>query len=45
LALVDVLATDPVPNDERVDPVEYVDVLREAAGARNGWKRGLARCS
>jgi len=45
LALVDVIADGPMPNDESVDPVQYVDVLREAAGARNGWKRILARCS
>lgn len=45
LALVDVLGEGPMPNDERVGAVEYVDVLREAAGARNGWKRILTRCS
>jgi hypothetical protein len=45
LALVDVLAGGPMPNDDSVDPEEYVDVLREAAGARNGWKRILHRCS
>jgi hypothetical protein len=45
MALVDVLARGAMPNDERVDPVEYLDTLREAAGARNGWKRILARCS
>jgi len=31
--------------DERVDAAEYVDVLREAVAARNGWKRILDRCS
>jgi hypothetical protein len=45
LALVDVLAGGSMPNDDSVDPEEYVDVLREAAGARNGWTRILARCS
>jgi hypothetical protein len=35
----------PVPPDDRVDPVEYIDILREAIAARNGWKRILRRCS
>ena len=35
----------PMPADERVDAAEYVDVLREAVEARNGWKRILDRCS
>ena len=34
-----------MPVDERVDADEYVDILREAVTARNGWKRILARCS
>jgi hypothetical protein len=34
-----------MPPDERVDAVEYVDILREAVAARNGWKRILQRCS
>ncbi len=29
---------------DRVDPDELIAILREAAGARNGWKRILARC-
>ena len=34
-----------VPPDDRVDPVEYIDILREAVTARNDWKRILRRCS
>ena len=34
-----------MPSDERVDANEFVDILREAVGARNGWKRILQRCS
>ena len=34
-----------MPPDERVDAVEYLDILREAVTARNGWKRILQRCS
>ena len=34
-----------MPVDERVDAGEYIDILREAVAARNGWKRILARCS
>ena len=45
LAFVDDLAREPMPSDERVDPAEYVDILREAVSARNGWKRILARCA
>ncbi len=45
MALVAVLADGATPNDESVDAVEYVDVLREAAGATTGWERVLARCS
>jgi hypothetical protein len=43
--LVDELVKDAIPDDERIDALEYVDILREAAVARNGWKRILARCS
>ena len=32
------------PPDDRVDEDEYVDILREAVAARNGWKRILERC-
>lgn len=33
------------PTDERVDRDELVDIVREAAAVRNGWKRILARCA
>jgi hypothetical protein len=33
------------PPADRVDPDEYVDILRETVAARNGWKRILARCA
>jgi hypothetical protein len=32
-------------SDDRVDPEEYLDILREAVAARNGWKRILKRCA
>jgi len=35
----------PMPPDDGVIADEYIDILREAVGARNGWKRILARCS
>lgn len=31
--------------DARVDADEFIDILREAVGARNGWKRILQRCA
>ena len=34
-----------VPSADGLDPEELVDILEEAAAARNGWKRILARCS
>jgi hypothetical protein len=34
-----------MPADERVNTDEYMDILREAVTARNGWKRILQRCS
>ncbi|WP_424191255.1 hypothetical protein ACMYR3_08520 [Ampullimonas aquatilis] len=43
--LLSELAATPLPNDERVDGAEYLDILAEAVTARNGWKRILARCS
>lgn len=43
--LVEEYAGGPMPNDERVDAGELIDILREAVSARNGWKRILARCS
>jgi len=42
--LVEELARGPLPTDERVDLLEYLDIVREAAGMRNGWKRILRRC-
>ncbi len=33
------------PPDDRVDAEEYLDILREAVEARNGWKRIHARCA
>ena len=42
--LLSELAEGPMPPDERVDGAEYVDILREAVAARNGWKRILERC-
>jgi hypothetical protein len=44
-ALVDELAAGAMPDDERVDVAEYIDILREAACARNGWKSILAHCA
>ena len=35
----------PMPPDERVNVDEYMDILREAVTARNGWKRILQRCA
>ena len=43
--LLSELAEEPMPPDERVHGAEYVDILREAIAARNGWKRILDRCS
>ena len=34
-----------MPPDDRVDPQEYLDILREAVEAGNGWKRILRRCA
>ena len=45
LALVEELAAGSRPPDERVEDDEYVDILREAAAARNGWRHILARCA
>jgi len=33
------------PTDDRVDRDELVDIVRDAAAVRNGWKRILARCA
>lgn len=34
-----------MPMDDRVDADEYLDILREAVAARNGWKQILRRCA
>lgn len=44
-ALLHELVRGPLPVDERVDGDEYLDILREAVEARNGWKRIHARCA
>ena len=44
-ALLHELARGPLPADERVDGDEYLDILREAVEARNGWKRIHGRCA
>jgi hypothetical protein len=33
------------PSKETVDIDEYLDILKEAVSARNGWKRILKRCA
>ncbi|WP_288830904.1 hypothetical protein [uncultured Paraburkholderia sp.] len=38
-------AKGPFPPDERVDHDEYLDILREAIGSRNGWQHILKRCA
>ena len=43
--LLSELSAGPMPQDDRVDTTEYVDILREAVAARNGWKRIIERCS
>jgi hypothetical protein len=43
--LMEELAAGPMPCNETVAGDEYVDILREAVAARNGWKRILARCA
>ena len=45
LALVEEHARCSTLPDEVVSLNEYLDILREAALARNGWKRILARCA
>jgi hypothetical protein len=39
------LVSRPPPLDDRVDPEEYLDILSEAIGRRNGWKAILNRCA
>lgn len=38
-------AQGPLPNDDVLDRNEYLDILREAVSARNGWKRILQACA
>ena len=45
LALVYDLESGHVPGTDHLDAHEYVSVLTEAAGARNGWKHILRRCA
>ncbi len=45
IQLVSEHAESPTMPDDRVDEDEYLDILREAVSARNGWKRILERCS
>jgi hypothetical protein len=44
-ARIAAFAEDPIGADQTVDPAELLDILRDAAQARNGWKRILARCA
>jgi hypothetical protein len=44
-SLLDELEQEGTPPDERVGGDEYVDILREAIAARNGWKHIRERCS
>jgi hypothetical protein len=44
-ALLYDVAQHPLPPDDRVDGEEYVDILREAVAARNGFKHILQRCA
>ena len=43
--LLRMLSEQPGPADERVDPDEFLDIVREACRARNGWKGILTRCT
>ena len=45
IMLLSELAKAPTFADDRVDIDEYLDILREAIAARNGWKRILKRCA
>jgi hypothetical protein len=45
LALILELADGHVPGTDHLDRQEYVSILTEAAGARNGWKHILSRCA
>lgn len=43
--LLSAMEQGPMPGVDGVDAYEYIDILREAVGARNGWNRILARCA
>lgn len=43
--LLSTYAEGPMPAPSELDCQEYLDILREAVAARNGWKRILARCA
>ncbi|MCP3104548.1 hypothetical protein LZ198_37365 [Myxococcus sp. K15C18031901] len=45
MTLADDFAACAAPSDERVSVSEVVEIVREAAAARNGWKHILMRCS
>jgi hypothetical protein len=44
-ALLKQHAEHGLPSDDRVDHSEYLDILAEAVGARNGWQKILSRCA
>src|SRR5262249_54767438 len=44
-AMIEEYAQTFMPSDEHVDHEQFVNGLREAARARNGWKHILARCA
>ena len=44
-ALLAEVEAGPMPSDDRVDPAEFIDILRDAVTARNCWKRILQRCA
>lgn len=43
--LAEEYAKDPGLSEERVEPDEVADIVREAVRARNGWKVILRRCA
>jgi hypothetical protein len=45
LLLLEELRSLPLPDRDRVNVDEYLQVLGAAVSFRNGWKRILARCS
>jgi hypothetical protein len=44
-ALLGQLKLEQPPQDERVEPAEYLDILSDAVERRNGWRAILKRCS